>query len=148
MTVHRPLRALSTVLIISGLLMLCDAALTVAWQEPVSALYARIVQDRLGDDLGADRRGLQVIELDAHADRRAVRVEGVGDRVAACFLAQRDEPWGAEDFDDPRAERKSGVGLGDHELRVAAHSSFEIHPDNANKHAPMNVRDVPGTSCT
>lgn len=49
--VRRPLRALSTVLIISGVLMLGDAALTVAWQEPVSALYARIVQDRLGDDL-------------------------------------------------------------------------------------------------
>ena len=47
----RPLRALSTVLIIAGVLLLSDAALTVAWQEPVSALYARIVQDRLGDDL-------------------------------------------------------------------------------------------------
>jgi sortase A len=47
----KPLRALSTVLIIAGVLLLSDAALTVAWQEPVSALYARIVQDRLGDDL-------------------------------------------------------------------------------------------------
>jgi sortase A len=50
---RRSLRSLSTVLIISGLLMLADAGLTVAWQEPVSALYARIVQDRLGDDLRA-----------------------------------------------------------------------------------------------
>jgi sortase A len=49
--VRRPLRTLSTVLIISGVLLLCDAGLTVAWQEPVSALYARIVQDGLGDDL-------------------------------------------------------------------------------------------------
>lgn len=49
--VRRPLRALSTVLIIAGVLMLSDAALTVAWQEPVSALYASLVQDRLGDDL-------------------------------------------------------------------------------------------------
>ena len=47
----KPLRALSTVLIIAGVLLLSDAALTLAWQEPVSALYARIVQDRLGDDL-------------------------------------------------------------------------------------------------
>ena len=46
-----PLRALSTVLIVSGLLMLVDAGLTVAWQEPVSALYGEIVQGRLGDDL-------------------------------------------------------------------------------------------------
>lgn len=49
--VRRPLRALSTVLIIAGALMLGDAALTVAWQEPFSAIYASIVQNRLGDDL-------------------------------------------------------------------------------------------------
>ena len=48
---RRPLRALSTVLIIAGVLMLADAGLTVAWQEPVSAVYASIVQNRLGDDL-------------------------------------------------------------------------------------------------
>ncbi len=45
------LRALSTVLITAGLLMLLDAGLTLAWQEPVSAIYAKIVQGRLGDDL-------------------------------------------------------------------------------------------------
>ena len=45
------LRTLSTVLIISGALLLVDAGLTVAWQEPVSALYARMTQNRLGGDL-------------------------------------------------------------------------------------------------
>jgi sortase A len=50
-TMRRALRTLSTVLIISGVLLLIDAGLTVAWQEPVSALYARITQDRLGGDL-------------------------------------------------------------------------------------------------
>jgi sortase A len=45
------LRALSTVLIVSGVLMLGDAGLTLVWQEPVSAAYAKIVQGRLGDDL-------------------------------------------------------------------------------------------------
>ncbi len=48
---RRALRTLSTVLIIAGLLLLVDAGLTVAWQEPVSALYARVTQDRLGGDL-------------------------------------------------------------------------------------------------
>ncbi|MEA2220664.1 MAG: sortase [Solirubrobacteraceae bacterium] len=48
---RRPLRALSTVLIVAGVLMLSDAGLTVAWQEPVSALYAQLLQGRLGDDL-------------------------------------------------------------------------------------------------
>jgi sortase A len=49
--VRRRLRALSTVLIVAGVLMLVDAALTIAWQEPVSGIYAHFVQSRLGDDL-------------------------------------------------------------------------------------------------
>ena len=49
--VRRPLRALSTVLIVAGVLMLTDAALTVLWQEPISGAYAHFVQNRLDDDL-------------------------------------------------------------------------------------------------
>jgi sortase A len=45
------LRAFSTVLIAAGVLLLVDAGLTLAWQEPVSALYARLTQGALGDDL-------------------------------------------------------------------------------------------------
>jgi sortase A len=48
---RRPLRALSTVLIVAGVLMLADAGLTLVWQEPISAIYAKIIQGRLGDDL-------------------------------------------------------------------------------------------------
>ena len=48
---RRVLRSLSTVLIISGVLMLADAGLTLVWQEPISAVYASIVQGALGDDL-------------------------------------------------------------------------------------------------
>jgi sortase A len=48
---RRALHALSSVLIVSGVLLLADAALTVLWQEPVSALYARLEQDRLGGEL-------------------------------------------------------------------------------------------------
>ena len=52
MTAMRPfLRALSTVLIAAGVLLLADAGLTLAWQEPVSALYAHVTQGQLGDDL-------------------------------------------------------------------------------------------------
>ena len=40
-------RALSTILIVAGVLLLADAALTVLWQEPVSALYGRLQQDKL-----------------------------------------------------------------------------------------------------
>ncbi len=45
------LRGVSTVLIVGGCVLMIDAALTLAWQEPVSALYARITQDRLAGDL-------------------------------------------------------------------------------------------------
>jgi sortase A len=45
------LRALSTVLIAAGVLLLMDAGLTLAWQEPVSALYSRMTQNALGGDL-------------------------------------------------------------------------------------------------
>ncbi len=45
------LRSLSTVLIVAGVLLLADAGLTLAWQEPVSAIYAKLTQGQLGGDL-------------------------------------------------------------------------------------------------
>lgn len=48
---RRALRALSLVLILAGLLALADATVTLLWQEPFSALYARIEQDRLNGAL-------------------------------------------------------------------------------------------------
>jgi sortase A len=79
---RRALRALSTVLILAGVLLLADAGLTVAWQEPVSALYARITQDRLGGDLEElEARGLSPLE------RRALqRIPTASRRYA--FLAR------------------------------------------------------------
>jgi sortase A len=49
--VHRPLRILSIALITAGLVVLADAALTLLWQEPVSAAYASLQQKRAGDEL-------------------------------------------------------------------------------------------------
>ena len=48
---RRALRGLSTVLIVAGTILVLDAALTVAWQEPLSALYAKVTQSSLGGDL-------------------------------------------------------------------------------------------------
>ena len=45
------LRGLSTVLIVGGALLIVDVGLTLAWQEPLSALYARITQNQLSEDL-------------------------------------------------------------------------------------------------
>ena len=80
---RRPLRALSTVLIVSGALMLADAALTLVWQEPVSAIYAAILQGRLGDDL----RRLETRRPSA-LDRAAL-AQLASERRRMAFLARR-----------------------------------------------------------
>lgn len=65
---HTLLRALSTVLIIAGGLLLIDAAVTLAWQEPLSALYASTRQSRLDDDLKKlEAQRLQRVQLRALA---------------------------------------------------------------------------------
>ena len=45
------LSTLSWVLIVTGLLLMADAAATLVWQEPASALIAKLRQDALSDDL-------------------------------------------------------------------------------------------------
>ena len=50
-TIRPLLRGLSTVLIVAGLLLLADAAITLLWQEPVSAFMAQQDQNRLSGDL-------------------------------------------------------------------------------------------------
>jgi sortase A len=52
------LRFVASVLITSGILMLADAGLTLAWQEPVSAFIAAQEQSRLGHELDADAGGV------------------------------------------------------------------------------------------
>ena len=65
---RRALRTLSTVLIVAGALLLADAATTLLWQEPLSALYGRIQQGKLEDRLSA----LEKAPL-AAVDQRALR---------------------------------------------------------------------------
>jgi sortase A len=48
---RRVLRALSTVLIVAGVLLLADGAVTLLWEEPVSSLYAGVQQGKLDDRL-------------------------------------------------------------------------------------------------
>jgi len=50
---RRLLRWLSSALIVLGGLALLDAGVTLVWQEPFSALYARIQQSRLSDTLSS-----------------------------------------------------------------------------------------------
>ena len=78
-----------------GLLLLADAALTVAWQEPVSSAYARVQQSRLYAewrqarlDAGLDVEKLTFRQVHPGAD------EGTRDRLALrarAFEANVDE---------------------------------------------------------
>jgi sortase A len=80
---RRALRALSTVLIVAGGLMLADAVLTFVWQEPVSALYAKVVQGQLGDDL-EELQARRPSALDAAALQKLAT-----ERRRMAFLARR-----------------------------------------------------------
>jgi sortase A len=48
---RRWLRPVSSVLLVVGMLLLADAVTTLLWQEPLSALYTKLQQDRLNRDL-------------------------------------------------------------------------------------------------
>ena len=85
---RRALRTLSTVLIVAGALLLADAATTLLWQEPLSALYGRIQQGKLEDRLSA----LEKAPL-AAVDQRALRQLDASRRLAfaARALARRSD---------------------------------------------------------
>jgi sortase A len=79
---RRALRAVSTVLIVAGALLIFDAGLTLVWQEPVSAFYARLKQNRLDDQL----RTLEDESPTAVQLRALARLRGERRRIA--FLAR------------------------------------------------------------
>ena len=81
---RRLLRTFSTVLIVAGVLLVADAILTVVWQEPFSALYAKLQQDRLSDELdelaGEPQSRLErqaLAALDDDASRLAFRARAL-----------------------------------------------------------------------
>ena len=83
----RVLHILSIALITAGLVILADVAVTLAWQEPTSSIYASVRQHRAGAEF--DRLEEQ---FPAPADRRVARREhGAPQRVgtlAALFAQQ------------------------------------------------------------
>lgn len=79
---RRALRTASSVLIVAGILLIADAGVTLAWQEPVSALIAAIRQDELSGQLDRlERAGPTAAESEALA-----RLRGAEQRMA--FLAR------------------------------------------------------------
>lgn len=79
---RQALRGLSSVLIATGVLLVIDAVLTVVWQEPVTAIYAKIHQGQLGGDLSKlDRTPL------SPSERHVLRVLH-DDSARMAFLAR------------------------------------------------------------
>jgi sortase A len=76
-------RAVALVLMVAGALALADAALTLVWQEPVSALRARRAQPRL-------RAELRALELSMPAPSSAQRRAAVDASARALRRRTRD----------------------------------------------------------
>ncbi len=79
---RRRLRALSTLLILLGVLVLIDGVVTLAWQEPISALYAKLEQDQLRGTL----RGIERARPDRAEQAQLVRLS---EEHRIAFLARR-----------------------------------------------------------
>jgi sortase A len=91
MSVRRLIRDVSSVLIISGLLLVADAAVTLLWQEPLTAVVALIKRSQINEHY-LTLRSSQLSPLDQHALLRLTKID---QRVA--YLArreQRDVPTG------------------------------------------------------
>ncbi|HSZ70516.1 MAG TPA: class E sortase [Solirubrobacteraceae bacterium] len=78
----RALRALSTLLIVLGALVLIDGAVTLVWQEPLSALYAKFEQDHL-------RGTLRTIERAQPSAAERAALARLSEERRIAFLAQR-----------------------------------------------------------
>jgi sortase A len=75
MTRRRVLRSLATALMVIGALALADAAVTLLWQEPITSIYGRVQQGKLGsrfDDMVRDERRHAVSATDPAQRRRAL----------------------------------------------------------------------------
>jgi sortase A len=79
---RRALRVLSTLLIVLGVLALIDAGVTLVWQEPISALYAKFEQDHL-------RRALRSVERAQPNTAEQARLARLSQERRIAFLARR-----------------------------------------------------------
>ena len=152
------LRGVSTVLIAAGVLMLADAALTVAWQEPVTALIAKLRQGRLNDDLDKlERAGPTPIEQRAldhlHTDRQRVaflarslrRRLSDGEAAGRIRIRKIDASYVIVKGTDPAALRR-GPGIYDHTPFPGARGTTGIAGHRTTYLAPFRRIDelVPG----
>ena len=105
------LRFTAAVLVTSGILLIADAAVTLAWQEPVSAVIGWRAQSALEDEL-ADRQAelgvdgkLSERELRAAAKRTAERVK-TGDALGRIELPSLERDYVVVEGTDEASLRK------------------------------------------
>ncbi|HUN78007.1 MAG TPA: class E sortase [Solirubrobacteraceae bacterium] len=79
---QRLLRMASVLLVALGVLVLLDAGVTLVWQEPLSALYAKFQQDHLKD-------ALRKIERAQPSASERLRLERLTERRRIAYLARR-----------------------------------------------------------
>ena len=90
--IRRLIRDVSSVLIISGVLMLIDAGLTLVWQEPVTAVIGLIRQGQI------DKRYLsfRTVPLDGLESHAVAALTNIHDKIAALArIEAREVPPGA-----------------------------------------------------
>lgn len=96
-TVNRLLRIFATTLITAGLVIALDVGLTLAWEEPLSNLYASVKQGEAEDDLKKLERAFP----DAGDFDAASGASSLEERVS--ILADRFE-------DSPQVQTGNGIG--------------------------------------
>ncbi|MDO8184395.1 class E sortase [Conexibacter sp. JD483] len=119
---RRVLRALSSVLIVSGVLLIVDAGITLAWQEPVSAFLANRQQSKLADQFE------QVVQAQPTPVQRRALAQLRTDRHRIAFLARE-------------ARRKAVDGDVFGRLRIPA---IGVDSYVVNGTAPDDLRKGPG----
>src|SRR5665648_258018 len=71
---QRILRIFSVAMVTAGLVILADAGLTLAWKEPVSALYAQLRQDEARSELDSlSAQFLEGVDTSGPDPRRVAR---------------------------------------------------------------------------
>jgi sortase A len=81
---RRLIRLISSITIVLGVLLLADAAITLVWQEPISAVIAMIKRDHINKRFLSYRTA----PLSA-ADKR--KLQALDERRRMAFLARREE---------------------------------------------------------
>ena len=117
--VRRVLKPLSSVLLVVGVLLAADAAITLLWKEPLSAIYAQVQQGKLDDGLAK----LEGTEPTA-TDRKVLsHLDGLDRKLAYAARAlnrRTDDGAAAGPHPDAQDRRERGRGGGHGHRRAAA----------------------------